>query len=81
MIETVYPEYVQVWLNILDKLISKIYENELSEFAKNVKTYNDVLRLKHNMYERIRPLVDEKCQLVQNCCPTYVVRKEQINDK
>ena len=77
MIKVVYPEWVQIQLDILDEHISNIYENAMLEFEKTVITYEDALRLERETHERIRPFVNEKCRLIQNCCPKYIIRKEQ----
>ena len=75
MIEVVYPENVQVQLDLLDEKIAKIYEEELpKEDTAEFMNYTNIQRIKRNLYERTRPLLDEKARLIQNCCPKYIVR-------
>lgn len=75
MIEVVYPEYVQVQLDLLDEKIAKIYEEELpKENTAKFMNYTNIQRIKRNLYERTRPLIDEKARLIEGCCPTYIVR-------
>lgn len=82
MIQTKYPEYVEMQLKDLDKQIEKIYEEEIksvdSEFKNGVCLVNvrEIERVKRLIYERTKPLLDEKVRLIQNSCPSYIVTKE-----
>lgn len=72
MITTVYPDYVQAQLDQIDEKIRKIYEEVSQERIINIAEQQ---RIKRNLYERIRPLIDEKCRLIENCCPKYVIER------
>ena len=72
MIEVVYPEYVQVQLDLLDEKIAKIYEEVLPKETE--WNGGDIQRIKRNLYERTKPLLDEKVRLIEGCCPKYIVR-------
>ena len=77
MIETIYPEHIQAQLDILDKKIAKMYEKELpKEKDGKFLNYAERERIKRNLYERTKPLLDEKVRLIQNSCPKYIIHKE-----
>ena len=75
MIQTVYPEYIQVQLDQIDEHIEQIYSEVLKECENKtgVEDVKEVQRIRRCLYERIRPYLDEKVRLVQSCCPKYVV--------
>lgn len=76
MIETVYPDHIQAQLDLLDEKIAEIYEQELPNMKQTSCILNIVekQRIKRNLYERIRPLLDEKARLIQNSVPKYIIR-------
>lgn len=69
MIITKYPEWVEAQLKILDERIADIYR----EYAELKVRPDEAMRIKRNLYERIKPFMDEKVRLVANCYPTYIV--------
>ena len=71
MIITKYPEWVEAQLKILDERIEEIYREYMNVTVKP----DDVMRIKRNLAERIKPFVDEKVRLISNSCPTYIVDK------
>lgn len=75
MIETIYPENIRAQLNILDEMIAKVYEDELSTETgvTDIKNIEEERRIKKALYEKIRPLVNEKVRLIQNSCPAYII--------
>ena len=74
MIEVKYPEYVEAQLKILDERIAEIYQA-----YESVRVSPDAaMRIKRNLYEATKPLVDEKVRLIQNCCPTYYVNGDIV---
>ena len=38
--------------------------------------YKEMQRLQRNLYERTKPLVDEKVRLIMNSCPTYTISQD-----
>lgn len=74
MITVKYPEYVEVQLKILDEKIAEIYR----AYESVRVSPDDAMRIKRNLHEATRPLVDEKVRLIQNCCPTYIVDKDIV---
>lgn len=77
MIITKYPDYVEDQLIILDEKIMKIHTEEMQrcDIAK-IRNVEEQERIKRNIFERTKPLVDEKVRLITNCVPTYIVKKE-----
>lgn len=70
MIVVKYPDWVEAQLKILDERIEEIYR----AYAEiEVRRPDEAMRIKKNLYERIKPFVDEKVRLTTNCCPTYMV--------
>lgn len=77
MIETIYPEHIQAQLDLLDEMIVKVYEDELpKENAITVMNITEIERKKKILYERTRPLLEEKVRLIQNSCPKYVIKNQ-----
>ena len=77
MIETIYPEHIQAQLDLLDEMIAKVYEDELpKENAATVMNITEIERKKKILYERTRPLLEEKVRLIQNSCPKYVIKNQ-----
>ena len=75
MIETVYPEHIQAQLDLLDEKIAEIYKEELpKENTAIVMNITEIERKKKILYERTRPLLDEKVRLIQNSVPKYIIR-------
>lgn len=74
MIITKYPEHIEAQLKRLDELIAKIYEDELpKEVNAEFVNVRNIERIKRNIYERTKPLVDEKVRLINSSVPTYIV--------
>ena len=76
MIITKYPEEVERILAELDKQIAKVYEEETPKNTSTELTYENVERAKRIIYERTKPLIDEKVKIIKNSCPTYIVKQE-----
>lgn len=74
MIITKYPEHIEAQLKRLDELIVKIYEDELpKEVNAEFADVRSIERIKRTIYERTKPLVDEKVRLISSSVPTYIV--------
>ena len=71
MIIPEYPEHIEAQLKILDERIEKIFQ----EFASLEVKPSEEMRIKKNLYEKIKPYVEEKVRLISNSCPTYAERK------
>ena len=69
MVVVKYPEWVEAQLKVLDEKIKEIYQRYSN---LNVKP-DEAMRIKKNLYELTKPLVEEKIRLITNCCPTYIV--------
>ena len=69
MITVKYPEWVEAQLKILDERIEEIYR----EYAEIKVRPDEAMRIKKNLYEKIKPFVDEKVRLIDNSHPTYIV--------
>ena len=77
MITEIYPVYIEEQLKRLDEMIAEIYEEELpKENSAKIMNYEDLERIKRIIYERTKPLVDEKIRLITNNPAKYIVRKE-----
>ena len=75
MIETVYPKHIQAQLDLLDEKIAEIYKEELpKENTATIMNITEIERKKKILYERTRPLLDEKVRLIQNSVPKYIIR-------
>ena len=78
MIITKYPEHIEAQLRIIDELIAKIYEDELpKESNAEFMDIRDLERIKRNIYERTKPLLDEKVRLITNSVPTYIIDRNR----
>lgn len=77
MIITKYPDWVEDQLKILDDRIAAIYR----EFSEMKVRPDEVLRLKRNLYEAIKPYVDEKVRLISNSVPTYIFKGDEYGIK
>lgn len=80
MMTTKYPEWVEEQLKIIDERIEEIYK----EYEGLKISPDEAMRIKRNLYERIKPFVDEKVRLISNSCPTYIVdgmSKAESEDK
>lgn len=75
MIITKYPDYVEDQLKMLDEKIAEIYKQETPKDITTVSVQNvyEIERRKQLIYERVKPLLDEKVRLIQNSCPSYIV--------
>ena len=74
MIITKYPEHIEAQLKRLDEEIARIYEEELLKKDKAEFTdMRNIERIKRNLYERVKPLLDEKVRLITNSVPTYII--------
>ena len=76
MIITKYSDEVEKRLQELDKQIAKVYEEETPKNTATDMTYENVKRAKRIIYERTKPLIDEKVRIIQNSCPTYIVKQD-----
>lgn len=76
MIITKYPEEVERKLAELDKLIAKVYEEETPKNTATELTYENIERAKRIIYERTKPLIDEKVSIINNSYPTYIVNPD-----
>lgn len=76
MIITKYPEEVERKLAELDKLIAKVYEEETPKNTATELTYENIEREKRIIYERTKPLIDEKVSIINNSYPTYIVNPD-----
>lgn len=76
MIITKYSEEVEKRLQELDKQIAKVYEEETPKNTATEMTYENIQRAKRIIYERTKPLIDEKVRLISNDCPTYIVKQD-----
>jgi hypothetical protein len=72
MVIVKYPEWVEAQLKILDERIEEIYKKYSDLMVKP----DEAMRVKKNLYELTKPFVDEKVRLITNCCPNYIVRRE-----
>ena len=77
MIITKYPEWVEDQLKILDERIEEIYQ----EFASLEVRPSEAIRIKRNVYEKIKSLVDEKVRLISNSCPRYIINSTDIKEE
>ena len=77
MIITKYPDWVEDQLKILDDKILDIYR----EFNEMKVRPDEVLKLKQNLYEAIKPYVDEKVRLISNSVPTYIFNGDEYGLK
>lgn len=73
MIQTIYPEPIQAQLDLIDEKIEKIYAESYPESDAIPNVY-EANRIKKNLYEKTRPLLDEKVRLIANSCPKYVIK-------
>ncbi|MBP5326079.1 MAG: hypothetical protein J6Y86_11370 [Pseudobutyrivibrio sp.] len=73
MVIVEYPEWVEAQLKILDERIEEIYK----EYADLKVRPDEAMQIKRNLYERTKPFVDEKVRLITNCCPNYIVRRDE----
>lgn len=74
MIITKYPEHIESQLRIIDESITKIYEDELpKEPNAEFMDIRNLERIKRNIYERTKPLLDEKVRLITNSVPIYII--------
>lgn len=74
MIITKYPEHIEAQLKRLDEEIARIYEEELLKKDKaEFMDMRNIERIKRNLYERTKPLLDEKVRLITNSVPTYTI--------
>ena len=78
MIVVKYPEWVEAQLKILDELIAETYQEYQEGYAGQNVRPDEAMRIKRNLYERIRPLLDEKVRLISNCNPTYMVNGKEF---
>lgn len=76
MIITKYPEHIEAQLKQIDDQIANIYEQELSKGCTVEMNARNIERIKRNLYERIKPLLDEKARLIESSCPIYIVKGE-----
>lgn len=76
MIITKYPEEVERKLAELDKLIAKVYEEETPKNTATELTYENIERAKRIIYERTKPLINEKVSIINNSYPTYIVNPD-----
>ena len=76
MIITKYSEEVEKRIAELDKQIAKIYEEETPKNTAMDWTYENIERAKRIIYERTKPLIDEKVRIITNSNPTYIVKQE-----
>lgn len=77
MIITKYPEHIEAQLKRIDEQIANIYEQELPKDSKaEFIDVRNVERIKRNLYERTKPLLDEKVRLIESSYPTYIVKGE-----
>ena len=80
MIRVEYPEHIQAQLDQLDEKIAEIYAEELPK--KDGVLFCNVQereRKKRQLYERIRPLIDEKVRLIQNSYQKYIFERWEVN--
>ena len=77
MIIAKYPDWVEDQLKILDERIADIYR----EFGDMKVRPDEVIRLKQNLYEAIKPYVDEKIRLISNSMPTYIFKGDEYGLK
>lgn len=77
MIIAKYPEEIEKRFEELDKQIAKVYEEETPKNTATEMTYENVERAKRVIYERTRPLIDEKARIINNSCPTYIVKQDR----
>ena len=71
MIITKYPEWVEAQLKILDERIEEIYREYMDVEVRP----DDAMRIKQNLAEAIKPLMDEKVRLITNSYPTYIIKQ------
>lgn len=77
MIITKYPEAIELQLKLIDKAINTIYGMYIPS-ERDIKSlaYEDLIKLKKDIYDHTKPLLDEKVRLVETSFPTYIVKKE-----
>lgn len=88
MIITKYPEEVERNLSKLDKCINDVYEMELqkleslfppesSPFTESLLPpeilYKEIEGIKCELYEKTRPFIYTKAQIIERSCPKYIV--------
>ena len=76
MIITKYPEEVEKRLTELDKQIAKVYEEETPKNTATEMTYENIEKANRIIYERTKPLIDEKVRITNNSFPTYIVKQD-----
>lgn len=77
MIITKYPEHIEAQLKQIDEQIANIYEQELPKGCTvELMDVRNIKRIKRNIYERTKPLLDEKVRLIESSYPTYIVKGE-----
>ena len=76
MIITKYPEEVEKRLTELDKQIAKVYKEETPKNTATEMTYENIEKAKRIIYERTKPLIDEKVRIINNSFPTYILKQE-----
>ena len=76
MIITKYTEAVEKRLKELDNQIAKVYEEETPKNTATEMTYENIEKAKRIIYERTKPLIDEKVRIINNCFPTYIVKQD-----
>ena len=76
MIITKYPEEVEKRLTELDKQIAKVYEEETPKNTATEMTYENIEKANRIIYERTKPLIDEKVRITNTSFPTYIVKQD-----
>ena len=79
MIQTKYPDWVEAQIQLIDEQIERMYKETndyIHQSPDGFTNYKEMQRLQRNLYERTRPLVDEKVRLMMNSCPTYTISQD-----
>lgn len=76
MVITKYPEEVEKMLHELDKQIAKIYEEETPPNTAVGLSYETIKLVKRTIYERTKPLIERKVEIIKNSVPKYILKYE-----
>ncbi len=81
MIQVKYPDWVEAQIQLIDEQIERMYKEAEEYIHQNpdllgFTNYKEMQRVQRNLYERTRPLVDEKVRLIMNSHPTYTISQD-----
>ena len=56
--------------------IAKVYEEETPKNTATEMTYENIEKANRIIYERTKPLIDEKVRIINTSFPTYIVKQD-----